>query len=670
MWSVFSNGQTTVTCWFCNEKTQLSPSENGTANKLDWHCDKCDNQNTVDANGNIVDSRAEMYQESPLPRRLHLAGNSGDRQRVQVFCGTCQRNQELVCQILSAYLPDEDDPEYSYRVQNAEDYARALKRRYPLVCRACQSKVDDKLQQQAQWIYRRELASALQRSERARKYAPRMQPQPTLRRKGMVVTWLACALVGLVFSQIAMWLWYIYMCSIRPSPSVYVAGAGLILALLTYFSRMLNPLWLYIACNPGMRAFGLPLYKRRVARLSILRLVAGLLQLGGLSPRIWPVLALYDFSLCFFAAKDLRAGGSLRPPSRQGGQTTTTPGATQGEQLENSDSLASTAIDTQRALSSLQSLSFGSSEVNRDQDDSFLGTEFTSGNDIRWGRRPSAFKRPGRAHSADVDSSGDEGTVNTDIMSSLNSMSMGFGSHKHSTRPAVTEKMDVDLQPLLSSGMAKPVGSAATNTALPAAPRPFEPFRFKREKNTGLEMKMSSFSLDDDDDGSYQGMFGSSAMDSRLLGMPQRLGYLGLVAIAGVVGTWSLCKHTPWWCFWLARAALAVVLSTVVLTRPTRIAVPQLALIYRIATAGLLLCLVGVPAFVTLRLASTEALPQALLRWPHDKQALINALEHHCKHFFGFTKAGIQPFETLPTAALPQLDMAMEIGAIFVFALA
>ncbi|KAJ2232384.1 hypothetical protein GGI13_008892, partial [Coemansia sp. RSA 455] len=132
MWSVFSNGQTTVTCWFCNEKTRLSPSENGTTNKLDWHCDKCDNQNTVDANGNIVDSRAEMYQESPLPRRLHLAGNSGNSQRVQVFCSTCQRNQELVCQILSAYLPDEDDPEYSHRVENSEDYARSLKRRYPL----------------------------------------------------------------------------------------------------------------------------------------------------------------------------------------------------------------------------------------------------------------------------------------------------------------------------------------------------------------------------------------------------------------------------------------------------------------------------------------------------------------------------------------------------------
>ncbi|KAJ2327186.1 hypothetical protein GGI00_004532, partial [Coemansia sp. RSA 2681] len=183
MWSVFSSGQTTVTCWFCNEKTQLPHSGNGSDNKLDWHCHRCDNQNTVDGSGNIVDSRAEMYQESPLPRRLHLAGASGRRsgssQKEQVFCSTCQRNQELVCQILSAYLPDEDDPEYDYRAQHAEDYARSLKKRYPLVCRACQSKVDDKLQQQAQWIYRRELASALQRSERARKHAPLMQPQPT-----------------------------------------------------------------------------------------------------------------------------------------------------------------------------------------------------------------------------------------------------------------------------------------------------------------------------------------------------------------------------------------------------------------------------------------------------------------------------------------------------------
>ncbi|KAJ2637456.1 hypothetical protein GGF44_002950, partial [Coemansia sp. RSA 1694] len=479
MWSVFSSGQTTVTCWFCNEKTQLPHSGNGSDNKLDWHCHRCDNQNTVDGSGNIVDSRAEMYQESPLPRRLHLAGASGRRsgssQKEQVFCSTCQRNQELVCQILSAYLPDEDDPEYDYRAQHAEDYARSLKKRYPLVCRACQSKVDDKLQQQAQWIYRRELASALQRSERARKHAPLMQPQPTLRRKGMVATWLVCALVGLVFSQLAMWTWYAYLCLSKRGPSIYIAGAGLALALLTYLSRVLNPLWLYIACHPGMRAFGLPLYKRRVVRLSILRLAAGLLQLAGPSLRIWPALALYDLALCFFAAKDLSARGSLRPPSRQGSQSAASE-ATQGEQLENSDSLATTAIDTQRALSSLQNLSFGSSETNRDQDDSFFGTEFTSSSDIRWGRRPSAFKRPGRARLADADSSGDEGTVNTDIMSGLSSMSMGLGSRKHSARPA-TEKMDVDMQPLLSS--------VPTSTA----PRPFEPLHFKRELNTGLEMK-------------------------------------------------------------------------------------------------------------------------------------------------------------------------------------
>ncbi|KAJ2735078.1 hypothetical protein IW152_001808 [Coemansia sp. BCRC 34962] len=560
-------------------------------------------------------------------------------------------------------MPAEDDPEYGYRAQSAEDYARSLQQRYPLACRACQSKVDDRLQRQAQWICRRELASALQRSERARKYSPHMQPQPTLRRKGMVVTWLACALVGLVFSQIAMWLWYAYVCSVRPGPSVYVAGIGLVLSLLTYLSRMLNPLWLYIACHPGMRAFGLPLYKRRVARLSILRLVSGFLQLAGLSPWIWPVLALYDLALCFFAAKDLRARGSLRPPSRQGSQAAVS-GPTQDELLEDSDSLATTAVDTQRALSSLQSLSFGSSEVNRDQDDSFFGTEFASSSDTRWSRRPSAYKRPGRAaHLADADSSGDEGTVNTDIMSGLNSMSMGLGSRKHSARPAAAESMDVDVQPLLASGMARPVG-------LPAVPRPFEPFRFKREKNTGLEMKMSSFSLDDDDDGSYQGMFGSSTMDNRLLGMPQRLGYFGVIAIVGLVGIWSFGKHVPWWCFWLVRATLVAELLMVALTRPTQIAAPQLALIRRIATTGLLLCLVGVPAFVTLRQASTEASSLALLRWPHDKQALINALELQGKHLFGFSKPGIRPFKALPTAALPQLDTAMELCAIFVFGLA
>ncbi|KAJ2463071.1 hypothetical protein GGI02_005319, partial [Coemansia sp. RSA 2322] len=417
MWSVFSSGQTTVTCWFCNESTQLAASAAaGSDSRLDWHCTKCDNQNTLDGNGNQVDSRAEMYQESPLPRRQRVGGVA----REQVFCTTCQRNQELVCQILSAYLPDEEDPEYTQRVRHAEDYARSLRRRYPLVCRACQAKVDDRLQRQAQWMCRRELASALQRSERARKHAPNMQPQPTLRRKGLVVTWLGCALVG-VGCQVAVWAWYASLFFLRPP--AYAAGVCAALALLTYMWRVLNPLWLYIACNPGMRAAGLPLYKRRIARLALVRLAAALLHLFSVvSPRLWPAVALYDVALCFFAGKSLCVRGSLR--SRPSSQAATTPGTAPMD----CELPEITAMDEQNALASLKSLSFGSSETNRDQDDSFFGTEFASGIDTRWGRRPSGVRRSAKPRLNDAgDSSGDDVTVNTDIMADLSSMSMGLG---------------------------------------------------------------------------------------------------------------------------------------------------------------------------------------------------------------------------------------------------
>ncbi|KAJ2738984.1 hypothetical protein H4R23_000778 [Coemansia sp. Cherry 401B] len=88
-----------------------------------------------------------MYRESPITVRAQLPEHEPTQ---QLFCSSCQRNQELICQILSAYLPDEDDPEYQDRYEHAEEYEQSLKRRYPVVCRLCQVKVDQRLQQQSQ----------------------------------------------------------------------------------------------------------------------------------------------------------------------------------------------------------------------------------------------------------------------------------------------------------------------------------------------------------------------------------------------------------------------------------------------------------------------------------------------------------------------------------------
>ncbi|KAI8322839.1 hypothetical protein GQ54DRAFT_245471, partial [Martensiomyces pterosporus] len=109
MWSFLGRGQTTVTCWFCNEKTRLPRSDSDRDTKHDWYCDRCENQNTIDSNGNVVDSREEMFRESPMPSRRSASKDPDTRHSSKVFCDTCQRNQELVRQVLSEYLPDEND---------------------------------------------------------------------------------------------------------------------------------------------------------------------------------------------------------------------------------------------------------------------------------------------------------------------------------------------------------------------------------------------------------------------------------------------------------------------------------------------------------------------------------------------------------------------------------
>ncbi|KAJ1819033.1 hypothetical protein LPJ56_003729, partial [Coemansia sp. RSA 2599] len=544
MWSLFGGKGTTVTCWFCNQKTQLSRSDDASAETPDdWRCTKCDNQNTTDKHGNIVDSRDEMYQESPVPlRQALLPRSAAEEKKRRVFCDGCQRNQELVRQILSSYLPDEEDPEYSDRLENAEKYADQLRRRYPLVCGSCQRRVDERLQQQAQWVYRRELANALKKSASARNAAPLMRVQPTLRKKGMVATWLVCALVALVICPLAAWTWYACAFLGRlPDPALSVCAA-LLLALVTHLSRLLNPLWLYLACNPGMRVSGLPMYKRRVTYLACLRLAAACLRTASLPSLVWIAIAAADISLCLLAAFTLRTRSWHRSRLSKSSRPSHLAQASGTDRPESVPS-----ADPQQTFASFQKLSFGMSEANMDQDDTLAGLSTASSQSSQWTRRPSFKRRLNnrfRTGSASISSDeddeqgGDAGhgydNVASDLMAGLDTISFGSQGAKRSDQRDA-EDMEVDLVSLMSNAGTSAANNKASSSgvksrsyAAGSPPRPFEAFRFQRQNSTGLEQKMSSFSLsdsdDDGDDGSYQGLFGSTAMDNWLLGSLQRLG--------------------------------------------------------------------------------------------------------------------------------------------------
>ncbi|KAJ2481545.1 hypothetical protein IWW56_001664 [Coemansia sp. RSA 2131] len=561
---------------------------------------RCDNQNTLDAYGNIVDRRAEMYCESPIPRRQQLPEPSTPVNTPHVFCPTCQRNQELVCQILSAYLPDESDPEYQNQYECADEYAESLKRRYPVVCRSCQVKVDRKLQMQAQWMYRRELASALHRSESVRKFAPSIRPQPTLRRKRLVATWVVCALVALVACPLA--AWGMYMCLLRGYfvANILSAGAALALSLVTYVSRMLNPLWLYIASNPGLRAAGLPLYKQRVAYISLLRFISAILQVTTCHSGIWAGILVCDIVLCVWAMSCLRTHNSRRPASRINRSI-----ATRDNDV-NAVAQAPAVVterDTQQTLMSLKSLSFGASESNMDQDDSAFGSAFSTATNNPWQRRPSAAVRTSQRRTLRADSSDEDVAATSDILSDLNTLS--FGTRAQNAPRASLNNEDDELSALFGgssnignsgiqnrNSMLGRAQSRAKFGAPAQEPRPFEAFAFNRNIDTGLESKMSSFSIDD---GSYQGLFGSSAMDIRLITIIQRLVSPGFVVGSCVVASWIAGSHMPLLAFWIVRLALFGVAAASVAS------ISRVSGVARVYGSAVLLALVCLPVWITLQ---------------------------------------------------------------------
>ncbi|KAJ1679370.1 hypothetical protein EV182_002194 [Spiromyces aspiralis] len=84
------------------------------------------------------------------------------------LCKTCVRNQQIVRQLLSDYLPDEKSPGYKEALHKAKEYQRSIEDRYPLVCDKCQEKVQTRLDQQAHWIRMKAFQEALARSTRER----------------------------------------------------------------------------------------------------------------------------------------------------------------------------------------------------------------------------------------------------------------------------------------------------------------------------------------------------------------------------------------------------------------------------------------------------------------------------------------------------------------------
>ncbi|KAK3847088.1 MAG: Ima1 N-terminal domain-containing protein [Linnemannia gamsii] len=148
-----------VECWSCLRPSWLHRGQRD-ATPYDWTCPNCLTHQKRDKDGNI-ESVPEMFDStlnedtSERIARSRMSRNRGKSNGVtsttsqdDIFCDMCSGHQRVVYQLLSNYIPDEDDENYDAFFENAESYRRQLEERYPLACSNCLDKVQKKLSQQ------------------------------------------------------------------------------------------------------------------------------------------------------------------------------------------------------------------------------------------------------------------------------------------------------------------------------------------------------------------------------------------------------------------------------------------------------------------------------------------------------------------------------------------
>jgi len=94
-------------------------------------------------------------------------------QQNTVFCKTCQKNQGILLQTLSKYLPDQSHPRYAEYEAKLPQFRTDLEKRYPPVCQNCVNTVNNRLQSTTYIANSENLKLQL---ERTRRRAPTAAP--------------------------------------------------------------------------------------------------------------------------------------------------------------------------------------------------------------------------------------------------------------------------------------------------------------------------------------------------------------------------------------------------------------------------------------------------------------------------------------------------------------
>ncbi|KAH9836919.1 Ima1 N-terminal domain [Teratosphaeria destructans] len=126
-----------IRCFFCEAK---SPHASGSGVRQ-FQCAACEAWNFLDEKGVIEDTpwtSAMAARDGTNARSsFNQSSQPSAHERPTAFCDTCLRNQKIVLDSLSNYLPEETHPEYRKYVDAYPQYKEQLEKRYPQVCTRC-----------------------------------------------------------------------------------------------------------------------------------------------------------------------------------------------------------------------------------------------------------------------------------------------------------------------------------------------------------------------------------------------------------------------------------------------------------------------------------------------------------------------------------------------------
>ncbi|KAH4412435.1 hypothetical protein HBH92_111970 [Parastagonospora nodorum] len=191
-----------IRCHYCNMQSRDSVSNI----PRQYLCPHCDAVNHFDERGNITDPPADFLLAGPSASSRYAHSRSPSpvmsAPAESPFCGTCQRNQTLVQNLIAEYLPDEDDPEYARYEAHFDGYRAELEGRYPQVCKDCEERVNDQIRRAGYVAKADHLRRVMERSEKKRR-------TPQTSRQAWTLRLIALAKWTYILSFFVQLLWHI-----------------------------------------------------------------------------------------------------------------------------------------------------------------------------------------------------------------------------------------------------------------------------------------------------------------------------------------------------------------------------------------------------------------------------------------------------------------------------